>query len=58
MPQQRLAAYTVGRFLFLILVTNAMAAHVSAYISSAFVSASWRPPILSNARAGHISATF
>lgn len=58
MPLQRLTAYTVGRFSFLILVTNAMAAHVSADIRASFVFNLWRRPHLRNARTWHISAPF
>lgn len=41
MSQQRLTAYTVGRFSFLILVTSATDAPVSAYIRASFVFKLW-----------------
>lgn len=58
MPKQRLTAYTVGRFSFLILATSATAAPVSAYIRASFVFNLWRRLHLRNARARHISDPF
>lgn len=54
MPQQRLTAYTVGRFA----VDPSYHRHASAYIAGPFVFNLWSALHPGNGRAGHMSAAI